>query len=110
MGLGGGGVRLRKGVQPYSLGGLYLDLKPGALGGQETLCSGWFRTSAPVWMCFVSNDLDGFVCDVIDLALRMIIWFNVVRRTERCSAFELYSIASSTVNPSQCDPNHVATL
>ena len=29
------GVRLRKRVQPYSLGGLYLDLKPGALGGSR---------------------------------------------------------------------------
>ena len=29
------GVRLRKQVQPYSLGGLYLDFKPGALGGSR---------------------------------------------------------------------------
>ena len=56
------------------------------------------------------DDQDGFVCDVIDLALRMIVWFNVVRSSERCSVFEFDSTVSLTVNPFQCDPNHIATL
>ena len=69
---------------------------------QETWCSWRFRISALVRMYCVFGTPDNVVCDVIDLALRMIIWFNVVWHSERCSAFE-FDGTIAAISP-YCEP------